>query len=132
MQIVSCVLRQAQCTVVGEKEVHFRGSLGTGSDLENHAHAVECFFLAGVRDVQGRCKESDGSSRRTGPQARAQCSVRPYRKHDAGVEHPAPQHRSARIDVLGDRVFEEMFRSDDRHRRVSIDNAEHPTEVVYV
>jgi hypothetical protein len=52
MEIMCGVFRHAQCPSVWEEEVHLRGRLGPGRDLEDHPDTVQDLLLAGVSDVE--------------------------------------------------------------------------------
>ena len=132
VQVVRRVLGGAERALVREVEVHLRRRLGAGGELEDDPHPVDHFLLAGARDVQGGRDQRDRSGR--GGQAEPGADLPGRAPGQLGAVHVdgAPGHRSARVDVLADRVLQEPGRGDDRDAGALGHHPAHAAEVVTV
>src|SRR6187551_2541439 len=90
-----------------EVNVHLGRSLGAGSELEGHPHAVDGLLLAGLLDLDRGWGQGDGAERRrlseTGAELPVGAALEQRPVHVAG----AATHRGAGENVLADRVVEE-------------------------
>ncbi len=106
VQVVSCVLRHAQCAVTREVEVHLGGRLGARRHLEFDLEPVDGVLFAGGRDDHGRGDHRDLPGRRVsdpirnrpGPADRGPAMCRTCRWHAGSSpflrrRSPAPRAR---------------------------------------
>ena len=136
VQVVGGVLGHAQRAPLGEQEVHLGRRLGVGRELEHHVDAVDRLLLAGAGDVDRRRDQRHGAGRRRLAQPGADLPGGALGQQRAVHVRGAAGHRSARVDVLADRVLEEPVGGEHGHAAgrhvVGRDDAACAAEVVDV
>lgn len=114
VQIVSRVLRHAQCAEPRKVEVHLGGRFGAGSHLEHDVHPVHRVRVTGRANVDGGNDQRDLTRRSHLAEAAAHLPLRSPRQPGAVHVTGAASHRRTGVHVLLHGVFGEVFGSDDR------------------
>ena len=110
---VRTILRHAQCSQVGEVEVHLRWCFRFGCQLEDHPHSVHHELLAGCRDLLGRGKQSGRTQGHCGAKTTVHVPARPRRQQRSELIGGTARHGWTGNHVFADGLTQEVFGCDD-------------------
>ena len=128
------VLRSPECLQIGEPGVHLGGRFGAGCVLELHPDAIDGQLFKVLHDVPCRLDQAERPRGGVLPDGLVDMAKGAARQKDAVLEEHPAVHGIAGVDILGNRVFHEADRGNDRHLAAFhvrlVHHAAHPTEVV--
>ncbi|MNQ76954.1 hypothetical protein D3C85_918060 [compost metagenome] len=118
-------------------QVHLRGGLGSGGELEHDLHAGDVVGFLGLGDQVGRRNQADGAAQRDAfANPRVHLPTLATGHCTTALEHAAAKHGGARQDVLLDGVFHETVRGVDTNLPgldvCLVDHAAHTAEMIDV